>query len=1083
MDQNTVTDQNTRYLSALSLWALAFGCVIGWGSFVMPGTTFLPDAGPVGTVCGVVVAGLMMLVVCSNYSYLSQKFPEAGGSYMYTRNILGEDHAFLAAWSLELAYISLFWANSTAFILMGRYILGDSLEWGFHYTVAEYDVYIGEVIVTIAIIWGVGLISCFAKRLANLLRKIFAIVLFVSVVILFFGVLFNTDGRMILTPAFSDNEPPGIQILNIAILAPWLFVGFETIAHSIPETRVTVGRSFRMGGLAILTGMMVYLMLTLTASSGAPAQYDGWMAYIQDIGIYKGVEGIPVFYNAGRAMGRWGIMLVGIAALSALSSSVLGFHRASSRILMIMAQGKLLPDYFAEVNKKGVPVRAGILILLVSTPIPFLGRTAVGWNADVSTLTVSIVYAYISICAFRTAEGEHKRRAQFLGICGVCTSIIVGFCLLVPNVFSENALAKESYFMLAVWSFAGILYYWCVFKRDTEHRFGHSTIMWLMMLFMLFFSVNVWARLHLEDRIEQIFGGNSEQVGSALMFSGLIQLIVLVIALIIMFSLFVTMLRREKELDSQIVQSEARNKAKTDFLSNMSHDIRTPMNAIIGFTDLALDNPGDREQVEEYLGKIKASSSHLLSLINDVLEMSRIESGKIELAEEEVNLSELLHNLNTIIIGQVEAKQQELYMDALRISNENILCDKLRLNQVLLNLVSNAIKYTPSGGKIMITVIQMEEARDGRAPFEIRVRDTGIGMTPEFAAKVFEAFERERNSTVSGIQGTGLGMAITRSIVDMMGGDITVKSEPGKGSEFIVSVTFTVIDGEKKDYRIPDLSGVRALVVDDDFAACDSVTNMLIDMGLEAEWTSSGREAVLKAGQASGRGKKYGVFIIDWKMPDMSGIEVARQIHDTLSDDTPILLMTAYDWPAIKDEAVRAGIMGFCNKPLFPSELHAALDRVIKCENTGTAADSGRSEDKKSGAAEPDTFKGCRLLMVDDVEINRQIAVMMLTMYGFEVEEAEDGNIAVDMVKAADAGYYDVILMDIQMPVMNGYEATMAIRALDDRNKRDIPIVAMTANAFDEDRRDAEEAGMNGHIAKPIDRDKLIEALRALLDK
>ena len=513
--------------------------------------------------------------------------------------------------------------------------------------------------------------------------------------------------------------------------------------------------------------------------------------------------------------------------------------------------------------------------------------------------------------------------------------------------------------------------------------------------------------------------------------------------------------------------AEKSSAAKSEFLSNMSHDIRTPMNAIIGFTNLAIQNPSDIERVTEYLGKIQASSGHLLSLINDVLEMSRIESGKIELDETLCSLPEILHDLNTIIVGQVEAKQQELSMDAVNVMNEHVYCDKLRLNQVLLNLLSNAVKYTPAGGKISVRIIQSESKREGYAAYEIRVKDTGIGMSPEFASHVFEAFEREKTSTVSGIQGTGLGMAITKSIIDLMGGSIRVETAPGKGSEFIVDVEMKVETSDAPILRIPELNGLRVLVVDDDFNTCDSATKLLAKMGMRSDWTLSGKEAVLRAKHAHESGDQFRVFLIDWKLPDLNGIEAVRRIRAVVGKDIPILLMTAYDWPSIKDEAIAAGVNGFCNKPLFLSELENSLMRVI-----GSTGGRDAKEEKETAVS----FAGRRLLLVDDIEMNREIAVAVLEMSDFEVEQARDGSEAVEKVTQAAPGYFDAVLMDIQMPIMNGYEAARTIRASDSPNAN-IPIIAMTANAFDEDKRAAFDAGMNGHVAKPIDVDKLMEAL------
>ena len=517
--------------------------------------------------------------------------------------------------------------------------------------------------------------------------------------------------------------------------------------------------------------------------------------------------------------------------------------------------------------------------------------------------------------------------------------------------------------------------------------------------------------------------------------------------------------------------AEKSSAAKSEFLSNMSHDIRTPMNAIIGFTNLAIQNPSDTERVTEYLGKIQASSGHLLSLINDVLEMSRIESGKIELDETLCSLPEILHDLNTIIVGQVEAKQQELSMDAVNVMNEHVYCDKLRLNQVLLNLLSNAVKYTPAGGKISVRIIQSESKREGYAAYEIRVKDTGIGMSPEFASHVFEAFEREKTSTVSGIQGTGLGMAITKSIIDLMGGSIRVETAPGKGSEFIVDVEMRVETADVPVLRIPELNGLRVLVVDDDFNTCDSATKLLAKMGMRSDWTLSGKEAVLRAKHAHESGDQFRVFLIDWKLPDLNGIEAVRRIRAVVGKDIPILLMTAYDWPSIKDEAVAAGVNGFCNKPLFLSELENSLMRVI-----GSTGGRDAKEEKETAVS----FAGRRLLLVDDIEMNREIAVAVLEMSDFEVEQARDGSEAVEKVTQAAPGYFDAVLMDIQMPIMNGYEAARAIRASDSPNA-DIPIIAMTANAFDEDKKAAFDAGMNGHVAKPIDVDKLMEVLGRIL--
>ena len=532
--------------------------------------------------------------------------------------------------------------------------------------------------------------------------------------------------------------------------------------------------------------------------------------------------------------------------------------------------------------------------------------------------------------------------------------------------------------------------------------------------------------------------------------------------------------KMNQALSEAVRAAETANKAKSTFLSNMSHDIRTPMNAIIGFTTLAVSNIDDKKRVQDYLGKILSSSNHLLSLINDILDMSRIESGKIHLEETEVSLSEVLHDLKTIISGQIHAKQLELYMDAMDVTNEDVYCDKTRLNQVLLNLLSNAVKFTPAGGTVSVRIRQCHGTQKGSELYEIRVKDNGIGMSQEFVQKIFSPFERERTSTVSRTQGTGLGMAITKNIVDMMGGTIEVQTEQGKGTEFIVRLPFRTQPEHQRTEKIAELEGLKALVVDDDFNTCDSVTKMLVRVGMRSEWTLSGKEAVLRARQSMELGDAFHAYIIDWRLPDMNGIEVTRQIR-SLGDDTPIIILTAYDWSDIEAEARAAGVTAFCAKPLFMSDIRETLMTAI-------GQSQSEPEDSVLPAAGSD-FRGRCILLVEDNELNREIAVEILNEYGFLVDTAENGAEAVEKVKNSTSGKYDLVLMDVQMPVMNGYEATKQIRALDDPALAGITILAMTANAFDEDRKKALKCGMDGFLSKPIVIEELISTLQKNLDQ
>lgn len=530
-------------------------------------------------------------------------------------------------------------------------------------------------------------------------------------------------------------------------------------------------------------------------------------------------------------------------------------------------------------------------------------------------------------------------------------------------------------------------------------------------------------------------------------------------------------MEQNKLLEEALSQANRANKAKSVFLSNMSHDIRTPMNAIVGFTNLAVTHIDQKEQVLEYLRKITTSGNHLLSLINDVLDMSRIESGKIHLDEKPCSLPEILHGLCNILQADIRAKKHELHIDTVDVFDEDIYCDKLRLNQVLLNLLSNSVKYTDNGGVINVRITEKSGAPDGYANYEFYIKDNGMGMSPEFVKHIFEPFEREKNTTISGIQGTGLGMSITKNIIDMMGGSISVKSEKGVGTESTVSFTFRLYSGKGEPVIIPELKDCRALVADDDFNTCDSVSYMLGQLGMRAEWTLSGKEAVLRTHQAMTRNNAYSVYIVDWQLSDITGVEVTRRIREEIGQDVPIIVLTAYDWSDIEEEANKAGVTAFCSKPLFLSELRACLNSVMQPNTKNKERDSEKTVTQHTG----------HILLVEDVELNQEIAVAILEDAGFSTEVAENGRIAVDMVKQSEPGYYQVVLMDVQMPVLNGYEATQEIRNLKNQELASIPIIAMTANAFEEDRQEALKYGMNAHIAKPIDIPILLETLDTVL--
>lgn len=529
--------------------------------------------------------------------------------------------------------------------------------------------------------------------------------------------------------------------------------------------------------------------------------------------------------------------------------------------------------------------------------------------------------------------------------------------------------------------------------------------------------------------------------------------------------------KQHKLLEETMRYAEHASKAKTNFLSNMSHDMRTPMNAIVGFTALAAAHLDEKEKVQGYLKKIASSSNHLLSLINDILDMSRIESGKVVLNESEENLGDILHDLRAMVQPQVNAKQMDFFIDTCDVRDELIYCDKLRLKQVLLNIFTNAVKYTPSGGMVSVRIIQKEKQQRDYGNYEFRIKDNGKGMSKEFLKHIFEPFVREEKNNSDANPGTGLGLSIVKNIVDMMNGTIEVKSELGKGSEFIVSLAFKLHKKNHVDYDFSRIEGFRALVADDDFHTCDTVTRMLREIGMRPEFTMHGKEAVLKAKQAHELQDDFFVYIIDWLMPDLNGLEVVRRIRREIGNETPIIILTAYDWECIRQEAEEAGVTAICEKPLFMSN----LKKIIA---TSCGWDKLECEQE-----EPEVwdFSGKKVLLAEDIEINQEIANEILNDKGFEVTIVENGKRAVELLQQANAGEYDIVLMDIRMPIMDGYEATRQIRKLDSEY-RNIPIVAMTANAFEDDRQMSFRVGMNEHVSKPLEEEQLFSVLWNLLN-
>ena len=566
-----------------------------------------------------------------------------------------------------------------------------------------------------------------------------------------------------------------------------------------------------------------------------------------------------------------------------------------------------------------------------------------------------------------------------------------------------------------------------------------------------------------------VLSGTIDRLSSQRMVMTLLACASVLMILTLIFRWYFSITRSQlHELEEARQVALEASRAKSEFLANMSHDIRTPMNAIVGMTAIATAHIDDREQVQNCLRKITLSSKHLLGLINDVLDMSKIESGKLTLTTEQISLKEVVEGIVNIMQPQVKSKKQTFDIHVENILTENVWCDGVRLNQVLLNLLSNATKYTPEGGSIQLSLSEEKSPKgEDYVRIYIKVKDNGIGMSPDFLKKIYESYSRADETRIHKTEGAGLGMAITKYIVDAMKGTIDIKSEPDKGSEFFLTFDFEKAAAVEMDMVLPSWN---MLVVDDDELLGKAAMDVLKSIGIKAEWALSGEKAIELVIQHHKKRDDYQIILLDWKLPGMNGIQAAKEIRRNLGDEVPILLISAYDWSEFEAEAREAGISGFISKPLFKSTLYHAL-----CQYMYIETDHGKKLNQNID------LSGCRILLAEDNELNWEIASELLSDLGVELDWAEDGQICLDMFQSSPAGYYDAILMDIRMPHVTGYEAAKIIRGLNHPDALSIPIIAMSADAFSDDIQRCLEAGMNAHIAKPIDVKELKRLLKRYL--
>ena len=969
-----------KHLSAFAVWGLAFGYAVGWGAFVMPGAEFLPSAGPLGTIIGVSVGALAMMVIAWNYRKMAAREDGAGGAYSYATTAFGADYGFLTAWSLSLAYMAILWANATALVLLVRYVLGDVLQFGWHSKVAGFDVYFGEAMLSVVMILFAGVCCLCHKVLAGRIQATCATFMVIAVAVCFGVAVWQHEGGLAAAaPAFSPLSGDGgdhavWQVLRILAMMPWAFVGFEAVTHSAPEFKFGVKRLWWIFFFAIVAATVVYILLALLPVLARPDGYATWADYIRDVKNLGGLDNMPTFAAVRKIMGRFGVAFLAATMVAAIHTGIVATIVAMSRLLYTLSSDHVLKKmpWLGRLSKDGSPRNAILFVIAISLVVPFFGRTVIGWPVEVSSIGAAVAFCVTSAAALKFARRENDTLTRFTGVAGVVMSVVFCILLLVPNYISGSVLSAEAYLVLSLWCILGFLLYRQTFKGDMQQRFGRWPIVWAGTVVMIFFSSLMWVRLstqtathntikaiveHSAQHCAKFHGMTNaaalheeedfvtdevETLNDEQLLYDIVQMVLLSFSLVVMFSLHSIQRRREEHLEIAQAKAEARDRAKSAFLSSISHDIRTPMNAIIGYIELAKRSGTTEAKLREYLAKTDAASHHLLALINDVLEMSRIESGKIELEPTPMDFKAVFGEINTVFAQQLAEKDITFDTDLSNVRHTHVMCDRIRFNRVLLNLISNACKFTPAGGSITITLAELESRTEGSADYELRIKDTGLGMSEDFQKHVFDIFERERSATVSGIEGTGLGMPITKGIVELMKGTIDVKSELGKGTEFIIRLTLP-------------------------FAPANAV--------------------------------------------DIAAVAAAE-----------------------------------AQQPL------ESLD-----------------------------YSKMRILLVEDNEINREIAQTLLAQSGFMVDTATNGKIAVEKVVRGGEGYYDVILMDVQMPVMDGYTATRTLRAMERKGGGHVPIIALSANAFESDIKDAFDAGMDAHVAKPIKLPRLMKTLDEIL--
>ena len=776
-------NQNEKYLSPVDVWAMAFGCMVGWGSFVMPGSTFLPVAGPAGTIISMVIGLAIMLIIGSCISFLMTRSSASGGIYVYIREALGRDHAFLCSWFLGLSYLTIVFLNGTALFLVIRALLGDAAHQGYQYSIAGRTVYVYEVLLSVFALAGIGILFLAAKSVLRRMATLLGLILVAGIAVTTVVCLPHANFHDLFTNFGYRDVSKGFAIFSLVILAPWAFVGFEVITFDTVHFKFPVRKTKQIIFSSIIVAALAYTFLALVSVSMIPDGYSSWQDYIGSLGKLSGIVSIPSFYAARKTMGTFGLVVVAVTALAAILTGIISAYRALVNLLSTMAEEKILSQRF---TKTGFCI---FFVMILSILISLLGRNTLVWFIDLTAFGAIVAYGYTSLAAYKIAKTRNNYRIMAAGAVGMVISILFGIAQIVPRLVALEAMCSEAFLLLSLWCLLGFVFYWRMVKRSTLAEYSSMATSGLALFTLLLYTALMWMG-------KLLMGKKSlPEVQNTLVFAGIALILIIFIGLIVMLYIQNQVNKMHEAAKREKIRISEGSLARSQFLLNISHDLSTPMKAVIGFTTLALKEPDC--MLRDYLKKIEKSSLQLQSRLNDLMETSRSENGEYELEFTPTDLCLSFERLSELFQEPVRRKRISFSVHTSQVQHPYVWCDKKDLDQLLSDIIAKSCKISPEGGTVSASICETGSGENGYSTYEMRFQDSGAGVSaPE-------------QNTEGGTPETGSGLAAVKSIIDRMGGNAEIFSSPGNGMEILIRFKFRLASRKdmKKEIAVAKISG------------------------------------------------------------------------------------------------------------------------------------------------------------------------------------------------------------------------------------------------------------------------------------